>query len=164
MRRMNWCMDWRSCGSLAIVGVLAACGGEAAGVTETGAGAAGTPAVITPASALGPSATPAGVTPAANAASANTPRAGGSAGSAASSLPPNAGVTPTPSGQINEGAAAPSGAVSQWCGVKQTLDGNCTVCHNEQKTAGAPMSLKKYEDLMQPAVSLRTKANFSCWR
>jgi hypothetical protein len=44
-----------------------------------------------------------------------------------------------------------------WCGVKRTLDSNCTACHNEQKTAGAPMSLKKYDDLIAPAVSDATK-------
>ena len=41
--------------------------------------------------------------------------------------------------------------------MKRTLDGNCTACHNEQKTAGAPMSLKTYADLMAPAVSDKTK-------
>lgn len=40
-----------------------------------------------------------------------------------------------------------------WCGVKSTLDSKCTVCHNEQKTAGAPMSLKTHADLHVPAIS-----------
>jgi hypothetical protein len=50
-----------------------------------------------------------------------------------------------------------TGAVSLWCGVKQTLDANCTVCHNEQKTAGAPMALKQYADLQVAAISDPTK-------
>jgi hypothetical protein len=49
------------------------------------------------------------------------------------------------------------GAASAWCGVKQTLDSHCTACHNEQKVAGAPMSLKTYADTQLPAVSDPTK-------
>ena len=159
---MNLSMGLGSWGSLAIVGMVAACGGDASGVPETSTGSAGSPAIVAPASALGPSAAPI-ATPAAPTASAPvgaTPRAGGSAGAAAPVSPgATPGTTPgaTPAGQVTDGSVAPSGSASQWCGVKQTLDSNCTVCHNEQKTAGAPMSLKKYEDLMVPAVSDPTK-------
>ena len=41
--------------------------------------------------------------------------------------------------------------------MKRTLDANCVACHNEQKTAGAPMSLKTYADLTAAAVSDKTK-------
>lgn len=47
-----------------------------------------------------------------------------------------------------------------WCGVKQTLDTHCTACHNEMKTAGAPMSLKTYADTQAVAVSDKTKKVF----
>jgi len=42
---------------------------------------------------------------------------------------------------------------SGWCGVRTTLQDACTSCHNEQKVAGAPMSLLTFEDLHKPAVS-----------
>lgn len=42
---------------------------------------------------------------------------------------------------------------SGWCGVRKTLQEACTSCHNEQKVAGAPMSLVTFEDLHKPAVS-----------
>jgi len=64
------------------------------------------------------------------------------------SLPaPGASVAPQPT------AAGDSG----WCGVKKTLDSKCTVCHNEMKTAGAPMSLKAYADTQAAAVSMPAK-------
>ena len=59
------------------------------------------------------------------------------------------------------GDVAPAGGGDmRWCGVKQTLDSRCTVCHNEMKVAGAPMSLKTYADLMAPAPSDPTKKVF----
>jgi Copper type II ascorbate-dependent monooxygenase, C-terminal domain len=51
-------------------------------------------------------------------------------------------------------------SVSMWCDVQRTLDSRCTACHNEQKAAGAPMSLKTYADLQAPAYSDRTKKVF----
>jgi hypothetical protein len=67
-----------------------------------------------------------------------------------------AGAAPGVSGQAAAGGAvAPSS--DAWCGVKETLDARCTVCHNEMKVAGAPMSLKTYADLQAPAVSDPTK-------
>jgi hypothetical protein len=62
-------------------------------------------------------------------------------------------ATPAEPATPSEPTAAAPGDGMGWCGVKQTLDARCTVCHNEQKTAGAPMSLKTYADLMAPAVS-----------
>jgi hypothetical protein len=44
-------------------------------------------------------------------------------------------------------------ADSPWCAVKQTLEANCTTCHNEAMVAGAPMSLRNYDDLIAPAKS-----------
>jgi cytochrome c551/c552 len=44
--------------------------------------------------------------------------------------------------------------------VKRTLDSNCVACHNEQKTAGAPMSLKTYADTQAPALSDPSKKVF----
>jgi hypothetical protein len=40
-----------------------------------------------------------------------------------------------------------------WCGVRKTMQAACTSCHNEDKVAGAPMSLLTYDDLQKPAVS-----------
>jgi len=59
-----------------------------------------------------------------------------------------------------EGSAPGAGVAGNdpnWCGVKQTLDTRCTVCHNEMKLAGAPMSLKTFADLQAPAVSDPTR-------
>ncbi|HET8936816.1 MAG TPA: c-type cytochrome [Polyangiales bacterium] len=61
-----------------------------------------------------------------------------------------AGAPPTAASTT---AVMPAAGDSGWCGVKQTIDTRCTVCHNEQKTAGAPMSLETYADLKAPAVS-----------
>jgi hypothetical protein len=85
-------------------------------------------------------AVPAGIAPAA---------AAGAAAAAPATPPTGVGAPPV--------AVAPAGDDQRWCGVKQTLDTRCTVCHNEQKVAGAPMSLKTYADLMAPAPSDPTK-------
>ena len=58
----------------------------------------------------------------------------------------------------NNKAQTPNGVKSSqdpsgWCGVRSTLQDACTSCHNEQKVAGAPMSLLTFEDLHKPAVS-----------
>jgi hypothetical protein len=50
------------------------------------------------------------------------------------------------------GVTASQDAAS-WCGVRNTLQDACTSCHNEQKVAGAPMSLVTFDDLHKPAVS-----------
>lgn len=60
------------------------------------------------------------------------------------------------SGKTAEGAkssAASTDTKADWCGVQSTIQSACTSCHNEQKVAGAPMSLLTYEDLQKPAVS-----------
>jgi hypothetical protein len=41
--------------------------------------------------------------------------------------------------------------------VRKVLDSRCTACHNQDKVAGAPMSLKTYADLQAPAVSDKSK-------
>ena len=48
-------------------------------------------------------------------------------------------------------------STSLWCGVKQTLDTRCTVCHGEPQAAGAPMSLTTYAATQANAVSDPTK-------
>ena len=54
--------------------------------------------------------------------------------------------------QTSNGAKA-SDVEANWCGVRSTLQDACTSCHNEQKVAGAPMSLMTFDDLHKPAVS-----------
>jgi hypothetical protein len=129
-------------GILLMFGTLAACSGDPAGTTEPAANSAGAPANTLPAAA-GKSAGP----------STNSPSsvATGNAGS-----PGSTGVVTTRP-PVETTSTTPTADVSMWCGVKRTLDSNCTACHNEQKTAGAPMSLKKYDDLIAPAVSDATK-------
>ena len=68
----------------------------------------------------------------------DAPAGGDSAGSGA--LYSNAG----------NGSAA---SASLWCGVKQTLDTRCTVCHGDPQAAGAPMSLTTYAATQAKAVS-----------
>jgi hypothetical protein len=41
--------------------------------------------------------------------------------------------------------------------VRKVLDSRCTTCHNQDKVAGAPMSLKTYADLQAPAVTDSSK-------
>ena len=76
----------------------------------------------------------------------------------ASPLPSAAGA-PAALGGGAAGGAAPTGVSStaDWCGVKRVLQAQCTVCHNEQKVAGAPMSLKSYADTQAAAFSDKTK-------
>lgn len=54
-------------------------------------------------------------------------------------------------------SAASKELESDWCGVHSTLQAACTSCHNEQKVAGAPMSLLTFEDLHKPAVSDKSR-------
>jgi hypothetical protein len=94
------------------------------------------------------------------------PAAASSTPAAASSInitPPseNAAVRAgAPAAPLTGAAGAPAAPPAQvpavangWCGVKQTLDDKCIACHNEQKVAGAPMSLKTYADTQAVAVS-----------
>jgi hypothetical protein len=111
---------------------LPAAGSAALPSTTTGVatGAAGTPATTVVA-----------MTPAANAAGAAAPPVTSTTGDGPT-LPPTA---------ANDAV---------WCGVKQTLDTHCTVCHNEMMTAGAPMPLKTYADTQAVAVSDKSKKVF----
>jgi hypothetical protein len=156
MRSMKHVMRVGSWGSWLTLGMVAACGGDPGPTSGPGWGAAGGPFVVAPATgAAGSSATTASP---AGAASAGTPSV-----AAASAVPAPAGgpglttpsVPDSPVAQVPTAAA--NAPLSMWCGVKQTLDSNCIACHNEQKTAGAPMSLKTYDDLVAPAVSDATK-------
>jgi hypothetical protein len=134
--------------SFTFTALLVACGGDPNSIVSSTTGAA-------PGQ---------GVTPGAAVGQPNV----GVAGSAAPVAPtatvtPPATMTATPMGTpaattpMNTGAVAPTGNDMNWCGVKQTLDGKCTVCHNENKVAGAPMSLKTFADLQAPAPSDATK-------
>jgi hypothetical protein len=76
------------------------------------------------------------------------------AAGAGATLPAMTGVPMTGAGPANTPA---TGAGAGFCATKAVLDARCTVCHNEQKLAGAPMSLKTYADLQAPAVSDPTK-------
>lgn len=80
------------------------------------------------------------------------------AAGAAAALPPVSVAT----APVTTPAIVPTtpGADALWCGVKRTLDSRCVACHNEQKTAGAPMSLKSHSDLIAPAVSNPAKKVF----
>jgi len=97
------------------------------------------------------------------------------AGQAGAAVPPSAGIAGTQTAppvtpEMTAGSAgAPpvevqepddEGVVGAWCDVKQTLDERCIVCHDGQRTAGAPMALKTYDDLLAPAFSDPTKKVF----
>jgi len=45
------------------------------------------------------------------------------------------------------------GSTSAWCEAKQVLDQSCAGCHDGQGTAGTPMGLTSYADLIAPAPS-----------
>jgi hypothetical protein len=49
------------------------------------------------------------------------------------------------------GGGEKGGAVGQWCAAKAVLDSRCTSCHDGQGTAGTPMGLSSYADLMAEA-------------
>ncbi len=126
----------------ALLFVIAACGGDD-GTTGPAAPVipvAGSPAVGVPAtprtSAAG---APAPVTP------------------ALPVQPPITGVAGGPAAPPSAGGPVVPGADATWCGVKRTLDSRCTACHNEDKVAGAPMSLKTYADLQAPAFTDKSK-------
>src|SRR5262245_36201976 len=80
------------------------------------------------------------------------PRAS-AAGGSAPSIPTKPAHSATPGSP-----AAATG--TPYCAVRKVLDSRCTACHNEQKVAGAPMSLKTYADLQAPAVTDKTKKVF----
>lgn len=142
------------CGQMASI-LFVGCSGAAS--TSDAPSQPGTaPAAATPsmtagapvagAAAAPPASTPAQTTPVTSATS--------STSAPAASTPSIPIVTPneTPT------SAAPSGTgAGTWCGAKATLDTRCTTCHDGKMTAGAPMSLKTYADLMAPAVSDNTK-------
>lgn len=165
-------------GLLMLIGpvvIAGACGPEAATDSATTSVQAGGPAVVpaTTAASAAPaapaaasSATPVGAAPSGTVPPVNTatpglpagmvttPAAPAAAGGAAASAgAPGVGATP--------GSTVPSqptaAGAGTWCGVKQTLDSKCTVCHNEMKTAGAPMSLKSYADTQAAAVTMPAK-------
>jgi hypothetical protein len=73
------------------------------------------------------------------------------AGSGGSHSPSTAGSAPT------TGSQQSGQDTSGWCGVRSTLQDACTTCHNEQKVAGAPMSLTTFADLHKPAVSDKSR-------
>ena len=140
-------------GILFLFGALAACSGDDPGTAAPGASSAGAPATTGSAVAgagkpAAPTTSPSSVTPS----RAGSPAAAGAAGSTGvvTTTPPEQATSTPPT-------TTPGSDESMWCGVKRTLDANCVACHNEQKTAGAPMSLKKHEDLLAPAVSDSTK-------
>jgi hypothetical protein len=133
-------------GALIVVSIVAACGGgeEQDDVPP----AVGGPTVSSPPS-VG-TAGSAAIPPVTPPSSAKPSQA--AAGGPAIVTPPAPTATPIVPGAAGSGAA--------WCGVKKTLDSRCTACHNEQKTAGAPMSLKTYADLQAPAPSDKAKKVF----
>jgi hypothetical protein len=150
----------RSAKSLAaLILLLGACGSETSTITEQTAqpmaaaavnGAAGAPASVggtSVATSSVPSVTPS-VIP--GAPSSAKPAETKPATETASATP---AASTTPATPTTPDAPAAGGGSAGWCGVKQTLDARCTVCHNEQKAAGAPMSLMTYADLNAPAVS-----------
>jgi mono/diheme cytochrome c family protein len=63
------------------------------------------------------------------------------------------GCTSEPEAGVSSsvGASETDGEASAWCAVKALLDKNCIECHDGQGTAGAPMPLLKYEDLLAKA-------------
>lgn len=75
------------------------------------------------------------------------------AGQAAPPVMGIAGSGPT----VAPTAPPPVATSEMWCAVKRTLDSRCVACHNEQKVANAPMSLKTYADLQAPAFSDKAK-------
>lgn len=149
------CLHAPTVGVLFTVGLIAACGGDDTELAPIGtppvasapvAGSAA-PQASPPTAAGGPTSNPA----------LGTRTAPGSMAAAAGAAAP---VAEVPASTGTPTTAAPAGDGATWCGVKRTLDSRCTACHNEQKTAGAPMSLKTYADLMAPAVSDASKKVF----
>ena len=122
---------------------LLACASEAPPSASDPSLQAGAPSV-----AKTPAATPEG--PVVNNTSGSAPIQVPGPPSAAAGAAPDAAKPSAPS--ANSPAPAAS-ADALWCGVKKTLDANCIACHNEQKVAGAPMSLKSYADTQAAAVS-----------
>jgi hypothetical protein len=132
---------------LLLLVAVAACGSDESVVTHATDSATG----VTSSVQAGAPATAPAFTPGASNAASATPAA------PAQSAAPPARADAAPSGPAKPDGSAASVADAGWCGVKRTLDGSCTVCHNEQKTAGAPMSLKTYADLQAPALSDKTR-------
>ena len=71
------------------------------------------------------------------------------------------GQAPPPPPQVTggTGGAEPvqptpvAGSELLYCKVKHTLDARCVACHDGLGTAGSPMALKTYADLLAPAVT-----------
>ncbi|HET8935820.1 MAG TPA: hypothetical protein VFN67_20370 [Polyangiales bacterium] len=132
----------------AIAGWFSACGGENASISSSAAS-------VYPGNALPQ-------------AGSFAPAAGnGGQAAAPPTLPSTMLVTPPTAAAgggamppVTTGTLAPNEADALWCGVKRTVDSRCIACHNEMKTAGAPMSLKTYTDMIAPAVSDPTKKVF----
>jgi hypothetical protein len=127
--------------------VLAACGG-AAPSSDPSAATSLLPVIPPPAAA------------AAGRAATAQPGTAGAAAVAPSStgaVPPPTAATAATTPPATASTATSAETDKLWCGVKKTLDARCTACHNPQKTAGAPMSLKTHADLIAPAVSDPTK-------
>jgi hypothetical protein len=89
-----------------------------------------------------------------------TPLADASVGPSAPAQPVMPSTPSVPSTPLAEQPAAPSVGPSGSalpCDVKATLDKNCIVCHDGKGTAGTPMGLTKYEDLLGAAPISRGK-------
>ena len=151
-------------GLLMLIGPLAACGSEPATDAVSTSVQAGGPAVVPATTAASGGAAASGAIPPVNTGAPGAPGAApitpvtpaAAGGVTTTSTSPASGVTPGTTGTTQPTAAGDAG----WCGVKKTLDSKCTVCHNEMKTAGAPMSLKAYADTQAAAVSSPTKKVF----
>lgn len=146
---------------LLLLGLAAACADQplapkAEAPTTSSAGANMEPMLTQPAAmqAAARALPPMAATKAANPVAAMSPASAASAPAmpAPAVVQAAAGSSGTPSAP-----ATPQAADEAWCGVQDTLRAHCTTCHNPQKTAGAPMSLETYADLIAPAVSDPTK-------
>jgi hypothetical protein len=73
------------------------------------------------------------------------------AGTGAAGVPAAPPATP-----VDPAPVAPA-ADATWCGVKRTLDAQCTACHDGRMTAGAPMALLSHADLTAPAATDASK-------
>ena len=131
----------RTIATCLLVSALAACGGSAEVSSTNAAGVA--PAMPPVAAVAGAGAV---AIPPANTTVAPPPPT-----ASAATTPPPPAATTAAAATVTAPPSADAGNL--WCGVKHTLDTRCTACHNPQKTAGAPMSLQTYADLMAPAVS-----------
>lgn len=137
--------------AILVSGWLCACGGEAGNASMSGSTGPANPTgnVLPQAGMLAPTTGPGGPV---------SPQTMSPSTMLVTPPPAAAGGGAVPPATM--GALAPGEADALWCGVKRTVDSRCVVCHNEAKTAGAPMSLKTYADMLAPAVSDPTKKVF----